>query len=213
MVAFEPGDWIDALDGVGRVEFSVDVHVEEFHAEWEGHKDREPEDGGKKLGDPLLTMVIYKMLCKFNGKLRKRDLLQSCNASLCGPIDAESRAVIEKIQSEQPEAYKKFSDYREKKPFGSVVNLAQPVTPESAASVEQSLKATIEKLATPFTFDALHALARDEGLDLLADRGKAIDRAAPDLVLTVQLFNDLFKVRGKRALFTEIEILPPRKLI
>lgn len=209
-MAFEQGQWIDALDGIGRVEFSQDHYVEEFHFEWEGHKQELPTDRVKKLGDHLQTVVVYKLLCKFDGKLRKRGLLTSCNARYCNELEKKSKAVLEKIKTGQPDAYQRFLDYREKKPFGAVIGLEIVVTTESAPLIEGKLRAITENLACPYTFDEFNELAKREDLDLLGDIGS---RTSDDLVIGIHMFNEMFKVRDKRALFTETDIRPPRHVI
>ena len=88
------GEWIEGPDGLGQVLAVNDLYWEEWQ--------KPPE--GVKPGDWELTMVTWKMLCTYKGKVKIQ--IKAANARLCNRIDAEQRKDVETLLREENVARK-----------------------------------------------------------------------------------------------------------
>ena len=79
------GNWVDAYEGIGKVISISNFYVEEYSSEFRG---------GVELGSSLTSQVVYKILCDFKGKLRKRNVFSSCSIDICTPICSESSILL-----------------------------------------------------------------------------------------------------------------------
>jgi len=93
MAKYEKNCWVSALQGVARVIASVDVHVEEYSSAY--------ISGKKNVGDYLHTLVVYKVLCNYDGVIRKRFKSDSSNQSLISLANERSLELIDKIQKKE----------------------------------------------------------------------------------------------------------------
>lgn len=188
------GQWVDALEGIGQVLSLHDFFVEEFNPEIAE---------GKKVGDSLLTLCVYKMLCDFKGKVRKRNLVLSCNANMCKPICHDSRLVLDEIQNGKPEAYKKYSDFKSKKPLGEPVDIWLRLPVDQLDDLRNGIAIVNQKLDKPFTYIEFLEALKANGIDLdFTSMHKQDPVGSSDFI--VSFFNKDYLVKDKRALFTDV---------
>jgi hypothetical protein len=62
--SFEIGQWVELIEGIGQVIYVRENFVEKFTEEY---------FEGKKVGAYIYDVVVCKLLCDFNGKIRKKN--------------------------------------------------------------------------------------------------------------------------------------------
>lgn len=152
------GDWIDGFDGIGQVVSIHEIYADELHLI--GHGDR-------NFGDHVIDIVVYKMFCSFDGKVRKRNHFLSCNKSYCSPLSEQSTAVLDKVKEQESEHYRKYLTLRASKSIGGWSYYYLPCD-ESFESYKEKIEATGKNIPKPFAFfeykEALSKIGFNVGL-------------------------------------------------
>jgi hypothetical protein len=181
---FKPGDWILAAGGIGQVVSCEPLFVEEFYLK-----------EGQSVGDLEKVDVFFKLLCDFEGKLRKRNRFEVVREEYCKKIRAQDMKLIEKIKSSSPHEFAKFEAASET--IGLVNGLEYKIPEEQLELTIHRLQEAIKTLPVPFTYPEFVEACKIEGLNLIEKRAAPVDRN-----LTIQLYNEWGKTREKRRLFT-----------
>lgn len=194
-VDLKVGQWVDAFDGIGQVLSLHDFYVEEFSPEIME---------GKKLGDYLLTLCVYKVLCDFEGKIRQRNLILSCNVNMCKPICHDSKLMLDEIQNEKPEDYRKYTVYKSKKPIGGPVDIWLRMPEDQLDLLQNGIEVVNKNVDKPFNYP--------EFLEALKEAGVYLDFSSMhqhnpirSSNFIVSFFNKDYLVEGKRALFSDVK--------
>lgn len=187
--------WVDGLDGIGQILSLHNFYVEEYSPEI---------IEGKSVGDFLRTIAVYKVLCHFNGKVRKRNIILSCNANLCRPISKNSQDFVKAIQDNQPNDYEKYIAYQKKKPIDHTVDIWLKVPVEIRMQIQEGISSINKELNKPFIYPEFEEKLKDHrikiNLDLMHN-----DEYPPKNNFIISFFNDNFLVKNKRALFTMVK--------
>lgn len=186
---FQPGDWIIATGGIGQVVRSEQIYAEEFDM-----------DDALSIGDPVKVYVFYKLLCDFEGKLRKRYRLQMAREKSCQKPRAKDAKLIEKIRSSSPVDFAKFEEASET--LGILNGIEYAIPKDQLESTYRKLQEAINRLPTPFTYPDFMEACKNQGLNPIGEKGESIERN-----LEVRLYNEWGKTRDKRRLFTEAQVL------
>lgn len=107
----ELGQWIGCAEGYGQIMYIRAYYVEDY----ENHRQ------GRKNGEFISYMYIIKILCGFDGKIKKSNRIK--NETSCSPIDKSGKEFVEKIKKEQKEEYNKYILYDEKVSLTRELNL------------------------------------------------------------------------------------------
>jgi len=142
----KPGDWVDALDGISKV-------IEVKHIYKENYPLASTSNNELELGDLLNIIVIYKIFCDFDGKLRKRNAIQHCSIKVCTPICNESQAVLDKLKKADQSSLAKFDNLTQKKPFRNNVTTWVMIPKPFEVGVLTAINKEFDKEA--FTFNEL----------------------------------------------------------
>lgn len=187
---FKRGDWIEAYRGVAEVVSVEELHVEEFTL-------RE----GEKIGDLQLKMVVHKVLCGFDGKIRKRDLYDICNERLCNVLTSESEEIICRIRKSHRKDYDAFVGAQPTRALGIVHNIGYKVTDDRLESTVELLEEAIKALPKPFTHNDFCDAYKSLGL---AEIGETWCGLGCNLELS--MFNEGCRSRNKERLFSWVKI-------
>lgn len=193
---FESGDWIDTLDGIGQVLLVKAEYVEEFIFD--------SVRKGKNIGDVDHISVIYKLLCDYDGKLRKRNKIATANINACDPISKQSKLVLGSIKEKNSDAYKEFIElrYEDRKPILHVFSFN---ISKDYLYILDEVNRINEGISHPFVFKELNCYLKAEyGLDLL--KQEKIEHT--ECYIDISLINEDFSINErKERLFNKIKIV------
>lgn len=189
------GQWVDAFEGIGQVLSIHDFFVEEFSPE---------AVKGQEIGDFLRTIVVYKMLCDFDGKIRKRKLILSCNANMCSPISQESQLIINSIQAEKTEIFRKYLDFKDKKPLGELVDIWFSLPIEHIKEIQEKIAIINNELNTPFTYPTFVEKVNQHYVNIDLNSMHDQDRQGISNFI-ISFYNQELIVRNKRCVFSGVK--------
>jgi len=191
---YEIGQWIGFTEGLGQVLFIREDYVEKYSSEY---------FEGKKVGEDLGDILVYKQLCDFTGKLRKKNLVDWAPARYCEPISDQYRKVVEAIKSNSPEEYRKYLVYDSRLVTTVTTEISFGVPPDTIASagkIIDEINATIKK---PFTLKEFLATASVMELPLDFSRAKKYVPGSGQN-FTVNLSCPLYKTINKQRIYSKV---------
>lgn len=192
-LSIREGDWVDAYGGYGIV-----VKVEpEYYEYW--YSDI-PE--GKKVGDKKQDIVLVKILCNHEFKVRPQ--VRTVAMSLMSPITKKDMAAISKLLKDEKVA-KKFENYRVQE-TGYVINWDQDLPDESFEAVRHGLENLTNNGNLAMTMKEIEKYFREVfDIDLFRKT------KSPNCYVQL-LSSEPISYRCKEMLFKEIRILrSPRR--
>jgi len=198
--SIKTGDWIMVDKGLAQVLSVQDLYIEEFMPDYYLPA---YNDGGTKVGDFLRTMCVYKLLCNYDGKLRKRNRILSCNAEYCTPLSREYEAVVEKLGQQSPDELERFRKIELEKPIQHVFPMYFRQEGLDLETLQNEVERISEDLAKPFVFSDFVAELKNRSVDLDISRaGDNPDNTSATFYIGVVSENYL--VRDKRLLLVSI---------
>jgi hypothetical protein len=190
------GDWITALRGIGQVMEINNIYFEE--------QDVEVACGEKQIGEPKNVLVIYKIFCDFNFKIRTRSRWDYCTNSLCDPLCGAEKATIEKLIHENPRLYDKYQQDSNKDWMGQGWLFDALIKPEDWPRYQAQCEAIKVALGEKFFFPAfIHCLyAYSIPVPIIRLPNTRADDFGN---LRLNIFNKLFRSEERRAVYTDFK--------
>ena len=184
--------WVDGFGGIGQLISTHDLYFEEFSS----------PTGEKKynIGEKYFSVAIYKIFCDYEGKIRRRSHIQSCNADYCRTISQDSMTLVNKIKCNHPEDYEKFTKIKPKKPLGKWVDIWLSFPDEVVEDYANKIFNMHKKLRETFTYPEY--CQEFKNLEIESD-GKSphqLSRYGSNRII-ISLFNADFKIKEKRMVF------------
>lgn len=84
------GNWVCTVEGISQIIEIRHTYKEEYSISY---------GQSYKIGEIFRTFVIYKVYCSFSGKVRKRDHVKSCVASLCAPLSEDLVCTLNSLRN------------------------------------------------------------------------------------------------------------------
>lgn len=191
---FEIGQWLQLIDGLGQVLFIRENYVEKYSHEF---------FEGKKLGEYLGDTVVYKLLCDYSGKLRKKDLINWTPARYCEPVSEEHQEMVGTIKANSPEEYRKYVLYDSRLVPTITTEISFRVFPVAIASVEKVIDEINNTIKKPFTLKEFLATASEMKLPLdFSEARKYVPGSGQNF--TVNLSCPLYKTINKQRLYSKV---------
>ena len=191
---YEIGQWIGFTEGLGQVLFVREDYVEKYSSEY---------FEGKKVGEDLGDILVYKQLCDFTGKLRKKDLVNWAPARYCEPISDQYRKVVEAIKSNSPEEYRKYLVYDSRLVTTVTTEISFGVPPDTIASVEKVIDEINTTIKKPFTLKEFLATASEMELPLdFSKARKYVSGSGQNF--TVNLSCPFYKTINKQRIYSKV---------
>jgi len=198
--SIKTNDWVMVDDGLAQVLSMHDLHIEEFMPDY-----YMPDyNGGRtKVGDFLQTMCVYKLLCDYDGKLRKRNRILSCNAAYCSPLDREYEIVIQKLERLNPDELERFRKVELKKPIRHVFPMFFHQDGLDLEAIQSEVELIGDNLPKPFVFSDFVAELKNRSVDLDLSRAGANPGITPSS-FHIGLVSENYLVRDKRLLLVSV---------
>ena len=140
---FSIGDWIVTENGIGQVIGSQAYAVQEFF------KDDYPT---LNCGDIFDNIVVYKILCDFDGKPRKTKFFTYISSQFCDPIDANNLKIKDRVKASYSDAYETFLKRKPKRHVESSIDLTFRVIPKYKEGVIVQIQDILDTMPKPFDF-------------------------------------------------------------
>ena len=183
-----PGDWVDGLNGIGKLISLHPVHADEL----------DNLIRNDQLTSKLRDIAIYKVLCDFDGNIKKRISFAHGNTSICTPISKESKKIIESITSSQPEVISTFDSKTTNKEFGEWLDVR--------IQYEEKLFSNLEAVSQTikiFTFLEFIEKIKSSGISVLDFQ--QVDVSRPHI--TLSFFNKNYESISKRRLYSKVSCI------
>ena len=194
---YEIGQWIGSTEGLGQVLFIREDYVEKYSSEY---------FEGKKVGEDLGDILVYKQLCDFTGKLRKKDLINWAPARYCEPISDQYRKMVEAIKSNSPEEYRRYLVYDSRLVTTVTTEISFRVPPDAISSVEKVINEINKTIKKPFTLKEFLATASEMELPLdFSQVKKYVPGSGQNF--TVNLSCPLYKTINKQRISARVKVV------
>lgn len=191
---FEIGQWIEATDGIGQVLHIRRIYNEKYSTEF---------FDGKKIGEHLYDVLVIKLLCDHSGKIKTRNRIVAENAKFCRAAENNAKEHIENIRSTDTDSYAAYLFYDDKKDIGWSLSVFFKVPPDSVSELQETINEINKLLPSSFSFKEFLGAAKEQKLDLdFSEARKFVPGTG--LNFSVIFFNRLYKVVGKRRIYTKV---------
>lgn len=192
--SFEIGAWVETFEGIAQVLYVRENFVEKYTPEF--------CDGGK-VGAYLFDMLVCKLLCNFDGKIRKKNRTTALRSDYCKSADAESMAMVESIKKNFPDDYRNFVVGDERADVGDSVLICFNVREDAIAGLHEEIDAINCALGKSFTISEFVDMAKDRKIALDFTQVKP-HTAGASVNFAVVLFNRLYKTVGKNRIYSRV---------
>ncbi len=190
------GHWVCALEGLAQIDSIHDFYVEQFSSEYLEEK--------KKVGEFSHRICVYKLLCDYDGKIRKRSLIQYSNVDMCEPVTGEYQILLDKVKIKNLTEYERHQSLIVKKIPVPPVKLFFKHPNTDLESLSAGINAIDQELDKPFVFPDFKKAVEYQGLDIdFSKANRNPDLRPPDFYISFCC--DSFVVRNKQILFTKVE--------
>ncbi|EWH10672.1 hypothetical protein DS2_07563 [Catenovulum agarivorans DS-2] len=190
-------DWVDALEGIAQVIEIKKIYKEEYPLS--SLPPRECE-----VGELLNTIIIHKILCNFEGKIRKRNHVLHCSTEVCTPLCNESKGVLNELKRTKRQELEKFKIISQTKDFSNYVNTWIRVKGDDVQQVIDFINRDFEASIFKFS-DVIDALKSEfnyeESWHFFANEAENTKQ------IVLKLNNTNYRFEGKKAVFTSVQAL------
>lgn len=193
---YDIGNWIGTEDGLGQVLYNRNLYYEEFDL----------ATGNYKKGEFKRTVYICKILCDFEGKIKSRfkvDLYTSIDL-----LDKIENEYISKLKLNFPDQYNKYLLFEPKENLTRQVFLEYNINKDELAKVRHEINHIYNRLPRTFTFKEFKKSANASELPFkISNFIKYNEKKDRSNCITIRLDSDLYKTKGKEALFRDIAVI------
>jgi hypothetical protein len=193
---FELGQWVTTEDGYGQVMYIRPLYVEDY----------ENNRKGRRNGEFIRNIFICKILCDFNGKIRRKINVYTSMSKL----DKEGARLVKEIKKNQPDEYARYIVHDDKVDICGQLFRDYKVVNKSSLNIEevQQKLAEIEMNLYPaFTFKEFVAECAKQNfpIDLkqLVPYGYSVKEEER---IMLRFDSYLYKVKGKEAIFHGVRL-------
>ena len=194
----EIGQWIACEDGIGQVLSIKEVYRESF----------EESKEGEKVGELRQTNAICKILCDFDGRIKKRKRIKSFLQKHCTPITSNYQQIIDSIKNDYPSDYYAYILYDDILEVSNVIRLRYKVSKEYFVAIHQSIERIRNRLLPAFTFKDFAKEIKKENVPInlknFIGYGCEYDR---NEIIEIILNNRFYKQKGKEKIFDWVKVV------
>lgn len=191
---YEIGQWVELAEGIGQVIFVREIFTERFTEEY---------FEGSKVGSYSYDVLVCKLLCDYEGKVRKKDRVIAVRDEYCNMIDKESQKLVEAIKINSPTEYREYIVSDDKADIGGSVSIDFIVPVDLIDKLKDEISKIDEALPNFFTLKEFLAVAKEKGLQLDIKQARKYVPGT-GLNFSVILFNRLYKTVNKQRIYTRL---------
>lgn len=191
---FSKGDWIDAPKGIGQVEEVNPVYCEE--------NDARVAEGEKAVGDLDNIVVIYKIFCGFDHKIKHDDRWNYATNSACHRIDGKTKKIINAMIAANPADYQRYEADTDNGWMGQTWLFDGLIRPEFFNKYREKCEEIEEELGSEFDLTDFQNCLYKHSMPIPIAPEPSI-RFDDKGNLRLSIFNKLFRTKKKRAVYTK----------
>ncbi len=196
---FDIGAWIECEDGLGQVLFVRQLYRDSF----------EESRQNEKVGELRQVNVICKLLCGFNGKIKKSKRIKSYLFKHCDLISDKHLEVVKRIKLDEPEEYHKYILYDDDFEVSNVVRLRYRVDSNELPHIDGQIEKIRNKLLPAFTFKDFSKEFKKMGFSFNLDDFISYKHEYKREEIVELVFNNrAYKTKGKDKVFDWVKIAP-----
>ena len=158
---------------------------------------------GKKVGEYIGDTLICKVLCDFNGKIKKQNRIIIASSNLSRTLKADEKKVIREIKDKQPEEYRNYVTYNEKSTIGESLSIYLSLSEQEIEKAIDEINLVSEKLPNTFTFKEFIKIAKPLNFSLNFDKSLGYQPGWGE-TFSVNFFSPLSKTVNKQKIYSRV---------
>lgn len=191
MNRFEIGQWMECEDGYGQILYIRDLFVESFSI----------DQGEKRIGDFLRTIFICKILCDFDGKIKKRKRINSYTS--INPIKKINLEQVKKIKKNEKEYYD-YIHYEDKIDICRQIFLVYKTDASNKEELKSQIAEINNRLQPAFTFKEFVKECKKSNFPFKVEDFVRYGQAYGKSIIRLRLDSFLYKTKGAESIFHNI---------
>lgn len=196
LINYELGEWVGTENGYGQIMYIRTYFVEEY----------ENKLNNIKKGKFIKFIYICKILCDFNGKLKKNQRIKAF--TVIDKIDKKGLFLVQKIKGEQTEEYMKYISYEDKQ------NITQQLFRSyllddydfNKENISQIIKKINDKLYPSFTYNEFKEEIKNYELPFKIENIISYGDGDKETI-TLRFDSQLYKTKGKEVIFDNVKVI------
>lgn len=195
---FDIGEWVATEDGFGQILFNRNLYFEEFAKANGNHK--------FKHGTFHQTVYLCKILCDFDGSIKKRIKLELYTS--VSKLKVNEKTLVNKIKRENPVGYKKYLLSEPKENVTRQVFLEYNIDDDELEVVNQEISKILSNLPRTFTFKEFKKEGNNSNLPFnISEFIKHNEKTDRSKCVTIRFDSQLYRTKGKESLFDNIRVI------
>lgn len=193
---FELGQWVSTEDGYGQIMYIRPFFVEDY----ENYRQ------GRKNGEFIRYIYVCKILCGFEGKIRKSKRINIYTS--ISPIDKEGLVHLKNIKENQKEEYEKYIIFDDKTSICDqlFVTYKLDILDFDKGLVEKQIKEINSRLYPAFTYKEFSKIFKEYDfpfkLECIVEYGEGDKNS-----LQLRFDSFLYKVKDKEVVFNNVRMI------
>lgn len=201
---FDIGQWVACSLGYGQIIYIRAYYIEDY----ENHRQ------GRKNGEFIMYMYIIKILCGFDGRIKKSNRI--INSTSIEPIDKQGKEFVEKIKKELKDEYNKYILYDEKNSLNYQLFLEYKLDKLDfdIDKIEDKFYEFVNQLNPSFTYKEFSKLFKEYDFPFKLENlnGYALSDRLEGPKVQLRFDSKLYKTKDKEAIFDNVRIFFPKSL-
>ena len=191
---FEIGQWIYTDEYYAQILMVNEDYVEKYSCAY---------FDGKKVGEYIGDTLICKILCDFNGKIKKRNRIIIASSNWSRTLKADEKKTLKEIKTKQPEEYSSYITYNEKNSIGETLSIYLPLSEKEIENAFDEINLISEKLPNAFTFKEFVKTAKSLNFSLDFEKSLGCQPGWGE-TFSINFFNPLAKTVNKEKVYSRI---------
>jgi len=191
---FEIGQWIYTDEYYAQILMVNEDYVEKYSYAY---------FDGKKVGEYIGDTLICKVLCDFNGKIKKQNRIIIASSNWSNALKADEKKIIKEIKSKQPEEYRNYITYNEKDTIGESLSIYLSLSEKEIEKALYEINLISEKLPNTFTFKEFVKTAKSLNFSLDFEKSLGYQSGWGE-TFSVNFFSPLAKTVNKQKVYSRI---------
>jgi hypothetical protein len=190
---FEIGQWVGTEDGYGQIIYIRPYFVEDY----------ENDRKGRKNGEFIQFIYICKILCDFNGKIRKSKRINIYTS--VEPIDQKGLSFLNKIKTTQNSEYIKYILFEDKVSIHQQLFIKYKISKDNfeIEIVEKQIKEINKRLYPAFTYKEFINIFQEYDFPFKVEDILPYGHVNRNC-LELRFDSNLYKVKDKQVIFDNV---------
>ena len=191
---FEIGQWIYTDEYYAQILMVNENYVEKYsYAYFDGNK----------VGEYTDDSLVCKVLCDFNGKIKKKNRIIIASSNWSRALKTDEKKIIKEIKTTQPEEYRSYITYNEKSTIGDSLSIYLSLSEKEIEKAFDEINIISEKLPKAFTFKEFVKTAKSINFSLDFEKSLGYQSGWGE-TFSINFFSPLSKTVNKQKVYSRL---------